>query len=170
MLNGYRLKEQLPLNIGEITLPLGVPEMLREGEDVTIVTYGAACRIAMDAAELLERVSISAEVIDVQTLLPFDRPRSIVESLQKTSRIVFLDEDMPGGATAYMMQQVIEEQGGFYWLDAEPRTIASKPHRPAYGSDGAYFSKPNAEQVFEAIYDMMNEADPARYPRLAGAA
>jgi pyruvate/2-oxoglutarate/acetoin dehydrogenase E1 component/TPP-dependent pyruvate/acetoin dehydrogenase alpha subunit len=168
VLNGYRLKEPMPLNIGEITLPLGVPEILRPGEDVTIVTYGAACRIAMDAADLLERVGVSAEVVDVQTLLPFDLPQTIVGSLQKTSRIVFLDEDMPGGATAFMLQQVIEEQGGFYWLDAEPRTITSKPHRPAYGSDGAYFSKPNAEGVFDTIYDMMNEADPARYPRLGG--
>jgi pyruvate/2-oxoglutarate/acetoin dehydrogenase E1 component/TPP-dependent pyruvate/acetoin dehydrogenase alpha subunit len=168
VLNGYRLKEPMPLNIGEITLPLGVPEILRPGEDVTIVTYGAACRIAMDAAELLERVGVSVEVVDVQTLLPFDLPQTIVGSLQKTSRIVFLDEDMPGGATAFMLQQVIEEQGGFYWLDAEPRTITSKPHRPAYGSDGAYFSKPNAEGVFDTIYDMMNEADPARYPRLGG--
>ncbi|MEZ4518455.1 MAG: transketolase C-terminal domain-containing protein [Chloroflexota bacterium] len=168
VLNGYRLKEQLPLNIGDMTLPLGVPEILREGEDVTIVTYGAACRIAMDAAEALEKVNISTEVIDVQTLLPFDRPRSILESLKKTSRIIFLDEDMPGGATAFMMQQVIEEHGGFYWLDTEPRTVTAKPHRPAYGSDGAYFSKPNAESVFETVYEMMNESNPAQYPLPAG--
>lgn len=169
VLNGYRLREPMPRNIGEITLPLGVPEILRPGDDVTVVTYGAACRIAMDAADLLEAVGVSAEVVDVQTLLPFDRPQAILHSLQKTSRILFLDEDMPGGATAFMLQQVIEEQGGFYWLDAEPRTITAKPHRPAYGSDGAYFSKPNAEQVFAAVYDMMNEADPARYPAIAGA-
>lgn len=168
VLNGYRLKEHLPENIGDITLELGVPEILREGNDVTVVTYGAACRVAEDAAELLAGVGIAVEVIDVQTLLPFDRHHLILDSLQKTSRIVFLDEDVPGGATAYMMQQVIEEQGGFQWLDSEPRTITAKDHRPAYGSDGAYFSKPNAEQVFDTIYEMMNETSPARFPSLPG--
>ena len=165
VLNGYRLKERMPANIGDITVPLGVPEILREGEDVTLVTYGAACRIALDSAEALSAVGIDVEVVDVQTLLPFDISGAIVNSLMKTSRIVFLDEDMPGGATAYMLQEVIERQGGFEWLDCEPRTITSKPHRPAYGSDGAYFSKPNVEDVFAVIYDMMNEANPARYPR-----
>ena len=164
VLNGYRLRERMPSNIGEITVPLGVPEVLRPGEDVSLVTYGAACRIALDAADALSEVGIDVEVVDVQTLLPFDRYGKILESLQKTSRIVFLDEDMPGGATAYMLKEVIETQGGFHWLDAEPRTIAAKPHRPAYGSDGAYFSKPNVEDVFAVIYDMMNEANPARYP------
>jgi pyruvate/2-oxoglutarate/acetoin dehydrogenase E1 component/TPP-dependent pyruvate/acetoin dehydrogenase alpha subunit len=165
VLNGYRLKERLPDNIGEITVPLGVPEILRPGEDVTLVTYGAACRIAVDAAAALAGVGIDVEVIDVQTLLPFDRHGLILESLKKTSRIVFLDEDMPGGTTAYMMQKVIELNGGFHWLDSEPRTIPAKPHRPAYGSDGAYFSKPNVEDVFGVIYDMMNEANPTRFPR-----
>lgn len=164
VLNGYRLKESLPENIGEVTVPLGVPEVLRPGEDVTLVTYGASCRIAVDAAEALAEVGIDVEVIDVQTLLPFDRHHTIVESLKKTSRIVFMDEDMPGGATAYMMREVIETQRGFEWLDSEPRTIAAKPHRPAYGSDGAYFSKPNVEDVYALIYDLMNEANPARYP------
>lgn len=164
VLNGYRLRERMPSNIGDITVPLGVPEVLREGEDVTLVTYGAACRIALDAADALSQVDIDIEVIDVQTLLPFDRPGMILESLKKTSRVVFLDEDMPGGATAYMLREVIETQGGFHWLDTEPRTIPAKPHRPAYGSDGAYFSKPNVEDVFAVIYDMMNEANPARYP------
>ncbi len=164
VLNGYRLKERLPDNIGEITVPLGVPEILRPGDDVTLVTYGAACRIAVDAADALAQVGIDVEVIDVQTLLPFDRPGIILESLQKTSRIVFMDEDMPGGATAFMMQQVIEVQGGFHWLDSEPRTIPARPHRPAYGSDGAYFSKPNVEDVFGVIYELMNEANPARFP------
>lgn len=154
----------MPSNIGEITVPLGVPEVLREGEDITLVTYGAACRIAMEAAEALDKVGIDIEVIDVQTLLPFDRHGMILESLKKTNRIVFLDEDMPGGATAYMLQNVIETQGGFQWLDSEPRTISAKPHRPAYGSDGAYFSKPNMEDVFATLYDLMNEANPARYP------
>ncbi|MEW5987945.1 MAG: transketolase C-terminal domain-containing protein [Chloroflexota bacterium] len=164
VLNGYRLKEKLPANVGQMTVPLGVPEILREGEDVTIVTYGACCRVALDAAELLQKVDISAEVIDVQSLLPFDLHQRIVESLQKTSRIVFLDEDVPGGATAYMMQEVIEKQGGFHWLDSEPRTLAGKAHRPAYGSDGNYWSKPNVEEVFETVYELMHEADPRHYP------
>ena len=165
VLNGYRLKERLPSNIGDITVPLGMPEILRAGEDISLVTYGASCRIALDAAEALADVNIDVEVIDVQTLLPFDRPGAILESWQKTSRIVFLDEDMPGGATAYMLREVLEVQGGFQWLDTEPRTITGRPHRPAYGSDGAYFSKPNVEDVFAVLYDMMNEANPARYPR-----
>jgi pyruvate/2-oxoglutarate/acetoin dehydrogenase E1 component/TPP-dependent pyruvate/acetoin dehydrogenase alpha subunit len=166
VLNRYRLKERLPANIGQMTVPLGVPEILRDGDDVTVVTYGACCHIALEAAEALKEVDIDVEVIDVQTLMPFDRPGRIVESLQKTSRIVFLDEDVPGGATAFMMQHVIETQGGFYWLDAEPRTLAAQAHRPAYGSDGAYLSKPNVEDVFALVYEMMNEADPARYPQL----
>ncbi len=165
VLNGYRLKEHLPANIGDITVPLGVPEVLREGDDITLVTYGAACRIAVEAAEALDAVGIAVEVIDVQTLLPFDRHGRILESLRKTSRIAFLDEDMPGGATAYMLREVLETQGGFAWLDAEPRTICAQPHRPAYGSDGAYFSKPNAEEVFAVLYDMMNETSPGRFPR-----
>ena len=165
VLNGYRLKEQMPSNIGDITLPLGVPEVLREGDDITLVTYGASCRIAVEAAEALDEVGGSVEVIDVQTLLPFDRYGRILESLQKTGRIVFLDEDMPGGATAYMLREVIETQRGFEWLDSEPRTITGRPHRPAYGSDGAYFSKPNVEGVFAVLYDIMNEASPARFPK-----
>ncbi|MFQ5400491.1 MAG: thiamine pyrophosphate-dependent enzyme [Anaerolineae bacterium] len=164
VLNGYRLKEKLPDNIGEFTVPLGVPEVLRPGEDVTVVTYGANCRIALEAAELLSRVDVDVEVIDVQSLLPFDIHGRILESLKKTSRIVFLDEDVPGGSTAYMMQQVIEKQGGYHWLDAEARTVSAKEHRPAYGSDGNYFSKPNGEDVFDAVYELMNEADPAHYP------
>ena len=165
-LNGYRLKEKLPDNIGEITEPLGVPEIIREGEDVSIVTYGSMCRIIMDAAEQLAAVGISCEVIDAQTLLPFDRHHLIVESLKKTNRIAFADEDVPGGATAYMMQKVIEEQEGYLYLDSQPVTIASKEHRPAYGSDGDYFSKPNAELVFDKIYDLMREVDPENYPEI----
>jgi pyruvate/2-oxoglutarate/acetoin dehydrogenase E1 component/TPP-dependent pyruvate/acetoin dehydrogenase alpha subunit len=164
VLNGYRLKEKLPSNIGEFTVPLGVPEVLREGKDATVVTYGACCRIALDAAERLARVGIDTEVIDVQTLLPFDRHARIVESLQKTNRIVFLDEDVPGGTSATMLQQVIEVQGGYHWLDAEPRTLSAKEHRPAYGSDGDYWSKPNRETVFEAVYELMHEAQPGRFP------
>ena len=163
-LNGYRLKEKLPDNIGEITEPLGVPEVIREGEDVTIVTYGSMCRIVMDATEQLAEVGISCEVVDVQTLLPFDRHHLIVESLKKTNRIVFADEDVPGGATSYMMQKVIEEQEGYLYLDSQPITITAKEHRPAYGSDGDYFSKPNAEDVFDKIYALMQEVEPARFP------
>jgi pyruvate/2-oxoglutarate/acetoin dehydrogenase E1 component/TPP-dependent pyruvate/acetoin dehydrogenase alpha subunit len=164
VLNGYRKRELLPDNLSEITLPLGVPEILREGDDVTLVTYGAMCTIAMEAVEALADVGISVELIDVQSLLPFDVNGHIAESLSKTNRIVFVDEDMPGGTTAYMMQEVLEKQGGFYWLDSEPRTISAQPHRPAYGTDGDYFSKPNRLDIFYTIYDMMNEADPDQYP------
>lgn len=164
VLNGYRLKEVLPDNIGEFTVPVGVPEIIREGSDVTLVTYGACCRIVMDAAARLSMAGVEAEVIDVQSLMPFDVHSKIVESLKKTSRIVFIDEDVPGGTTAYMLQEVIEKQGGYHWLDSEPRTLPGQAHRPAYGSDGDYWSKPNAEQVFEAAYELMHEADPAKYP------
>ncbi len=164
VLNGYRLKEKLPANIGELRVPLGVPEVIREGTDVTVVTYGACCRIALDAAQKLAELGIETEVVDVQTLLPFDLSGKIVESLKKTSRVLFLDEDVPGGASAYMMQQVLERQGGFAWLDGAPRTLTGKEHRPSYGSDGDYFSKPNRESVFEAVYEIMNEADPAAFP------
>lgn len=164
VLNGYRLKERLPDNIDEMTVPLGVPEILRAGSDVTVVTYGACCRIALDAAEKLSQVGIEAEVIDVQSLLPFDIHGKIVESLKKTNRILFVDEDVPGGTTAYMMEQVIEKQGGYYWLDSAPRTLPGMEHRPAYGSDGDYWSKPNAETIFDTVYEMMREVDPRKYP------
>ncbi len=164
VLNGYRLKEKLPDNIGEFTLPLGVPEILKEGSDLTLVTYGACCRIAMDAMKELERFGISVELIDVQSLLPFDINGLIGKSLSKTNRIVFLDEDVPGGASAYMMQEVLEKQGGYKLLDSAPVTITSKAHRPAYGSDGDYFSKPNADDIFNTVYKMMNEAEPGRFP------
>ena len=165
-LNSYRLKEKAPSNFGEFKLPLGIPEILKQGNDVTLVTYGSNCRIAMEAAAHLEKKNISVEVIDVQTLLPFDIHHSIVESLKKTNRIVFLDEDVPGGSTAFMMQKVLEEQGGYNYLDTEPKTITSKEHRPAYGSDGDYFSKPNVEDIVEAIYKLMHESNPANYPAL----
>ncbi|MGZ9225122.1 MAG: alpha-ketoacid dehydrogenase subunit alpha/beta, partial [Anaerolineales bacterium] len=166
VLNGYRVKEKLPDNIAEFTVPLGVPEVIREGSDVTVVTYGACCRIAMDAAQKLSRVGIEVEVIDVQSLLPFDIHGKIVESLKKTNRVVFLDEDVPGGASAYMMQEVIEKQGGYFHLDSPARTLSGKAHRPAYGSDGDYWSKPNAETVFDAVYEIMNEVDPSRFPEI----
>jgi len=164
VLNGYRVKERLPDNIGEMTLPLGVPETIREGKDVTVVTYGACCRIVMDSADKLSKVGIEIEVIDVQSLLPFDIHGRIVESLKKTNRALFVDEDMPGGATAYMMQEVIEKQGGYFHLDSPAKTLSAKAHRPAYGSDGDYWSKPNVETVFDAAYGMMNEVDPEAYP------
>ncbi|MBC8507977.1 MAG: transketolase [Anaerolineales bacterium] len=164
VLNGYRLRERLPNNIGEITTPLGVPEILRTGSDVSLVTYGAMCRIAIDAAEKLNQVGIDLEIIDVQSLLPFDRHSIILESLKKTSRIIFADEDVPGGTTAYMMQEVIEKQAGYYWLDSAPRTLTAKAHRPAYGSDGDYWSKPSIEDIFDAVYEMMSDADPERFP------
>ena len=138
---------------------------MRPGQDVTLVSYGATLRIVLEAAEQLAGVGIDAEVIDVQTLLPFDRRGTIVESLKKTSRVAFIDEDVPGGATAYMLQQVVERDRGYEWLDSEPRTVSAKEHRPAYGSDGDYWSKPNRETIFEAVYELMHEADPKRYPR-----
>ena len=166
VLNGYRVKERLPDNIGGFTVPLGVPELLREGSDVTIVTYGACCRIAMDAANKLSKVGIEVEIVDVQSLLPFDIHGQIVESLKKTNRILFLDEDVPGGASAYMMQEVIEKQGGYFHLDSPARTLSGKAHRPAYGSDGDYWSKPNSETIFDMVYEMMNEVDPNPYPAI----
>jgi 2-oxoisovalerate dehydrogenase E1 component len=166
VLNGYRVKEKLPDNIGEMTVPLGVPEVIRAGKDVTVVTYGACCRIALDAADKLKETGIEAEVVDVQSLLPFDIHSRILESLKKTSRVVFLDEDVPGGTSAYMLQEVIEKQGGYSHLDSEPRTLSGAAHRPAYGSDGDYWSKPNAETVFDAVYGLMHEVDPTRYPAI----
>ncbi len=165
VLNGYRVKEKLPSNIADFTVPLGVPEVIREGRDVTLVTYGATLRIVMEAADLLATAGIDAEVIDVQTLLPFDRRGAVAESVKKTNRVVFIDEDVPGGATAFMMQNVLERDHAYDWLDSEPRTIPGKEHRPAYGSDGDYWSKPNRETIFETVYDLMHEANPERYPK-----
>ncbi|GEP90101.1 Pyruvate/2-oxoglutarate/acetoin dehydrogenase complex, dehydrogenase (E1) component [Chitinophaga terrae (ex Kim and Jung 2007)] len=156
-LNGYRLKEKLPSNLETFTVPLGIPEVLKAGDDITIVTYGSTVRIVEEAVNTLNEVGISCEIIDVQTLLPFDINHSIVESLKKTSRILFVDEDVPGGGTAYMFQEVIEKQGGYRWLDVAPRTLSAQAHRPAYGSDGDYFSKPNTEDVVSVIMDMMRE-------------
>jgi pyruvate/2-oxoglutarate/acetoin dehydrogenase E1 component/TPP-dependent pyruvate/acetoin dehydrogenase alpha subunit len=156
-LNGYRLKEKLPANLLEFSVPLGVPEIVKEGKDVTVVTYGSTLRIVAEAAQTLEKQGISCEVIDVQTLLPFDLRHKILDSLKKTNRIVFVDEDVPGGAAAYMFNKVMEEQKGYRWLDVAPRTITAKAHRPAYGSDGDYFSKPNAEEIEAMIKEMMAE-------------
>ena len=163
-LNGYRLKEQLPDNIGEFTLPLGIPDVLIEGTDVTLVTYGSCCRIAEDACSELAKAGISVELIDVQTLLPFDINHAIVESVKKTNKVVFLDEYVPSGATSYMMQQVLENQSAYKYLDSEPVTIAAKDHRGAYGTDGDYFSKPNTDEIFLSIYNLMHNYNPAKYP------
>jgi pyruvate/2-oxoglutarate/acetoin dehydrogenase E1 component/TPP-dependent pyruvate/acetoin dehydrogenase alpha subunit len=162
VLNAYRLKERLPDNIDTFTVPLGVPEIVRTGTDITLITYGASVRIASDAADLLAAHGISVELIDVQTLLPFDLPQICVESLKKTNRVLFLDEDVPGGASAFMMQQVLEVQGGYKYLDAAPLTLAAKEHRPAYGQDGDYYSKPQVEDVFEVVYNTIREGEPGR--------
>ncbi|MDD3636800.1 MAG: thiamine pyrophosphate-dependent enzyme [Bacteroidales bacterium] len=165
-LNGYRLREQKPLNLGEYRIPVGKPETLKEGSDLTLVTYGSCVRIAEDAVAQLQEFGIDVELIDVQTLLPFDVDHTIVESLKKTNKIVFFDEDVPGGATSYMMQQVIENQQGYKYLDAEPKTLTARDHRAAYSTDGDYFSNPNAEDVFDVVYNIMHEYNPQRYPKI----
>ncbi len=165
-LNGYRLKERMPANIGHYRIPIGIPEVLSEGSDITLVTYGSCVKIAQEALPQIKDFGISVELIDVQSLLPFDRNQDILKSLQKTNKILFFDEDTSGGATAYMMQKVLEEQGGYRFLDAEPRTLTANDHRPAYTNDGDYFSKPNAEDVFETIYLMMHEYNPNKFPRI----
>ena len=160
----YRRKEKLPANLGEYKIPLGVPEVLIEGKDVTIVTYGSCVSIVLEAAEQLKEFDIHCEIIDIQTLLPFDTHKIILESLKKTNRLVVMDEDVSGGATGYMLQQILEEQGGYFYLDSEPKTISAQDHRPAYGSDGNYFSKPNVETVFDKVYKLMREANPNKFP------
>ncbi|MDX9928331.1 MAG: thiamine pyrophosphate-dependent enzyme [Bacteroidales bacterium] len=164
-LNGYRLKERLPDNIGDYRIPLGVPEILHMGDDITIVSYGSTIKVALEAVKQLEKHGINAELIDVQTLVPFDITGTIIESLRKTGRILFLDEDVPGGTTAFMMQQVLEKQGGWRFLDSEPHTLSAREHRPAYTTDGDYFSKPNAEDIFDTVYGIMHEANPVKYRR-----
>jgi pyruvate/2-oxoglutarate/acetoin dehydrogenase E1 component len=163
-LNAYRFKEKLPSNIGEICEPLGKPEVLDEGTDITIVTYGATVDIVRNAGVKLKEFGISAEVIDVQTLLPFDLHGVILKSIQKTGRVLFADEDVPGGATAYMMQQVVDEQNGYRYLDSKPQCLSAKPHRPPYGVDGDYFTKPSIEDVFKSVYAIMHETNPGKYP------
>ncbi|MGB1040362.1 MAG: alpha-ketoacid dehydrogenase subunit alpha/beta [Flavobacteriales bacterium] len=165
-LNGYRSKENMPTNLGEFKTPLGIPELTREGNDITLVSYGSTFNICTEVAKQLAEVDISVELIDVQTLLPFDVNHTIVESIKKTNRVIFVDEDVPEGATAFMLDKVMVEQEAYQYLDSKPVTLASKAHRPAYGSDGDYFSKPNAETIFEAIYEIMNEANPGKYPSL----
>jgi 2-oxoisovalerate dehydrogenase E1 component len=165
-LNGYRLKEKMPSNLAEFKVPLGVPEILNEGNDITIVTYGSCCRVVLDAVKMLNQLDLSCEVIDVQTLLPFDRNHFIVESVKKTNKLLVVDEDVPGGASAYILQQILEEQKGFEFLDAAPRTLSAKAHRAAYGSDGDYFSKSTVEDVVDTAYEMMHNYNPEKYPEI----
>jgi 2-oxoisovalerate dehydrogenase E1 component len=166
VLNGYRLKERVPDNIGSFTVPLGVPEVLREGTDATLVTYGACCALALDAAATLEGLGVSCEVIDVQTLNPFDVEHMLAKSLEKTHALICVDEDVPGGASAFMLQQILEAQNGWWHLDAAPRTLAASPNRPAYGPDGDYFTKPNRESIVAAVYGIVRERQPWRLPAL----
>jgi pyruvate/2-oxoglutarate/acetoin dehydrogenase E1 component len=156
-LNGYRLKEKLPDNLLGMRVPLGIVEVLQEGSDITIVSYGSTLRIVEEALPTLEQLGVSVELIDVRTLLPFDREHGILASLKKTNRILFVDEDVPGGACAYMMNIVMEKHGGYRWLDVAPRTLTAKDHRPGYGSDGDYFCKPNTLDVIEMVMEMIRE-------------
>ena len=165
-LNGYRLKEKMPSNLGEFKTPLGVVETITQGEDITLVSYGSTLRLVEQAAVELQEAGISAEVIDVQSLLPFDIAKDIVKSVEKTNRLLVIDEDVPGGASAYIMQKIMEEQDAWKFLDSKPQTLTAKDHRPAYGTDGDYFSKPSVEDIFEKVYGIMHEAQPAKYPSL----
>jgi pyruvate/2-oxoglutarate/acetoin dehydrogenase E1 component/TPP-dependent pyruvate/acetoin dehydrogenase alpha subunit len=165
-LNGYRLKEKMPSNLGTFKTPLGVVETLKEGTDITLVSYGSTLRIVEETAKELVQVGINAEIIDIQSLLPFDINHDIVKSIQKTNRLLVIDEDVPGGASAYILQEVVEKQNAYKYLDSKPQTLTAKEHRPAYGTDGDYFSKPSAEDIFEKVYNIMNEANPSKYPDL----
>jgi pyruvate/2-oxoglutarate/acetoin dehydrogenase E1 component/TPP-dependent pyruvate/acetoin dehydrogenase alpha subunit len=167
-LNGYRTKEKLPSNLGEFKTPMGVIETLKEGSDLTVVTYGSCVNLALKACDELSEVGISAELIDVQTLLPFDNAHGIVESLKKTNRLLVIDEDVPGGASAFILQKILEEQKGYFHLDSEPKTLTAQAHRTAYGTDGDYFSKPSIEDMVESAYAIMSEADPEKYPKIFG--
>ena len=163
-LNGYRLRERLPDNLDKVIVPLGVPEIINEGTDISVITYGSNCRIALEAAKEMNKLNISCEIIDVQTLIPFDINHIILDSIKKTNKVIFFDEDVPGGASAYMYQKVIEEQEAYYFLDSKPVTLTAKEHRSAYGSDGDYFTKPSSDDLSELIYNIMNESDPLSYP------
>jgi pyruvate/2-oxoglutarate/acetoin dehydrogenase E1 component len=165
-LNGYRLKERLPANAGEFTVQLGKAEILKPGTDITVISYGSTLRIVMEAAKELEKLGISAEVIDPQTLYPFDTENICRNSLKKTNKLLIVDEDLPGAASAYILQRVLEAQKGYYSLDAQPRTLCSKEHRPPYGSDGDYFSKPSLDDIIETVYSLMNESNPHKYPAI----
>jgi pyruvate/2-oxoglutarate/acetoin dehydrogenase E1 component len=165
-LNGYRLKEKMPTNLGELKTPIGVVETIKSGSDITLVSYGSTLRLVEQAAKELENYGISAEIIDIQSLLPFDMNHDIVKSIIKTNRLLVIDEDVPGGASAYILQEILEVQKGYQYLDSAPQTLASKPHRPAYGTDGDYFSKPSIEDIFEKVYGIMHEAKPNKYSNL----
>ena len=165
-LNGYRLKERLPANVGEYTVPLGKAEILNQGTDITVISYGSTLRIVMEAVKDLEKLGISMEVIDPQTLYPFDIDNVCGNSLKKTSKLLIVDEDLPGAASAYILQRVLEDQKGYYSLDVQPKTLTAKAHRPPYGSDGGYFSKPSLDDIIEAVYSLMNETDPHKYPAI----
>ena len=165
-LNGYRLKEKLPANVGEFTVPLGKAEILREGSDVTVVSYGSTLRIVSEVADELQAMGISIEIIDPQTLYPFDTDNICGKSLKKTNKLLVVDEDLPGGGSAYIVQRILEAQNGYYSLDAQPKTLSGMEHRPPYGSDGDYFSKPSHDDVIEAVYNMMSEAKPSKFPAI----
>jgi pyruvate/2-oxoglutarate/acetoin dehydrogenase E1 component len=166
VLNAYWMKERVPNNLADLTIPLGVPEVLRAGTDLTVVTYGAMCRLVMEAAQSLSSVGVELEVIDVQTLSPFDVNHSIARSVEKTGAVLFADEDLPGGASAFMMREVLEAQGAYEYLDARPRTLSSAESRPAYGIDGDYFSKPNPDEIVRTAYEMIRERRPDTLPSL----
>ena len=165
-LNGYRLKEEMPINLGSFKTQIGVIETIQEGNDVTVVSYGSTLRIVEEAAKDLAQVGIHIEIIDAQSLLPFDINHETVKSLAKTNRLLVVDEDVPGGASAYLLQEILENQNGYQYLDSKPATLSAKAHRPAYGTDGDYFSKPSAEDVFEKVYEMMNEVNPTKFKSL----
>jgi pyruvate/2-oxoglutarate/acetoin dehydrogenase E1 component len=165
-LNGYRLKEKAPTNYGQFKTPIGVVETIKEGKDITLVSYGSTLRLVEQAAIELAQVGIDCEVIDLQSLLPFDIKKDLVKSIAKTSRLLVIDEDVPGGASAYILQQIIEQQDGYNYLDSKPQTLTAKAHRPSYGTDGDYFSKPSTEDIYEKVYAMMHEVNPSKYPAL----
>ena len=165
-LNGYRLKEKMPTNLGEFKTPIGIVETIKTGTDITVVGYGSTIRLVEQAAHELENIGISIEIIDVQSLLPFDLQHDIVSSIAKTNRLLIIDEDVPGGASAYILQEILENQKAYQYLDSAPQTLTAKEHRPAYGTDGDYFSKPSSEDIFEKIYAIMNEVNPSKYPNL----
>jgi len=165
-LNGYRLKEKLPTNLGEFRTPIGVIETVKEGNDITLVSYGSTLRVVEEAAKELQQVGIDAEIVDVQSLLPLDLNQQLVESVKKTNRLLVVDEDVPGGASAYILSEIVDKQDGYKYLDSKPQTLAARPHRPAYGTDGDYFSKPSAEDIFEKVYEMMHETNPSNFPKL----
>jgi len=165
-LNGYRLKEKLPANAGDFTVPLGKAEIIKEGMDLTIISYGSTLRLVQQAATELDKMGISVEIIDPQTLYPFDLDRLCTASVKKTNKLLVVDEDVPGGASAYILQQVVEKQNAYYYLDSQPRTLTAKDHRPPYGSDGDYFSKPSVDDMIETVYEMMGESKPEQFPKI----